>query len=79
MMSYLFRSHERQTHRELGAFSRLAGHLDSPAVRQHYLPGDGQPQPHSRAHAGHLVEALEDMGQLVLGDAMAFIGHGDTN
>ncbi|MNX71081.1 hypothetical protein D3C86_1023820 [compost metagenome] len=71
---------ERQGEGEGGADARLALHEQLPPHQVHQLAGDGKPEPgpllaHFRAH---LHQGLEDVLQVVLGDADAGVCHPDA-
>ena len=73
---------QRQLHDERGALAFLAFHADGAAVEEDELMHNAQAQARAALFAAagliYAIEAVEDVGQVFLGDAGAVVGHGEA-
>jgi hypothetical protein len=62
--------------------ARSAGDLDDPAVRIAYGTGNGQTEPRSSGRPATrsvgTIEPLEDVGDMLRSDTLAFVSHGES-
>src|SRR5262245_17846649 len=73
--------HARQSKRERRARARSVERFDAPAVRANDFLRQGEAEADTGRAAGTrglaAIEALEDMRQILVADAGAFVGHAD--